>query len=284
MNNELEQFKTEISLPDFANSIGYQLDKKASSKNSWVMRRDYDKIIIATDLDGHGIYFSARDENDHGTIIDFTMRRLGLNLGQVRKELRSWRRSPTPKPAPTGKDRQKILAAFSATRPAPDHSYLVKYRKLNPNTLQSDKFIDRVRMDKKNNAIFPHYDHEGLSGYEIKNLGFTGFSPAGTKGLWYSTNLVQVEQIIIVESAIDALSHAQLFPGPAAYASIGGTLSTYQIDLIQSLIWKATKRGAKIFVGTDTDNQGEQYADLIINMGATGRLRPTFGKDWNAML
>jgi hypothetical protein len=47
-----------------------------------------DKVIVKRDADQHYVYFSVRDERDDGSIIDFAMRRKGLNLGQVRKELR----------------------------------------------------------------------------------------------------------------------------------------------------------------------------------------------------
>jgi hypothetical protein len=47
-----------------------------------------DKIIIKRDGDGHYVYFSVRDDRDHGTIVDFVEERLGLTLGALRKELR----------------------------------------------------------------------------------------------------------------------------------------------------------------------------------------------------
>jgi len=44
---ELDRFKTEINLSQFAASRGYQLDKRESSPNSAVMRHpEGDKIII----------------------------------------------------------------------------------------------------------------------------------------------------------------------------------------------------------------------------------------------
>ena len=47
---EIERFKREISLVDYAATVGYTLDKKESSRSSVVMRReaDDDKIIIGT--------------------------------------------------------------------------------------------------------------------------------------------------------------------------------------------------------------------------------------------
>ena len=84
------QFKAGVNLAEFAAAQGYQLDRRESSRNSAVMRRDSDndKIVIATYTDGYGVYFSVRDEADNGSIIDFVQSRQRFNLGQVHKELR----------------------------------------------------------------------------------------------------------------------------------------------------------------------------------------------------
>jgi hypothetical protein len=47
VDTELERFKIEVVLPEFAATRGYSLDRRASSRNSIVMRHpDGDKIII----------------------------------------------------------------------------------------------------------------------------------------------------------------------------------------------------------------------------------------------
>ena len=75
--DELERFKQDISLAEYAAGEGYVLVKNESSRNSFVMQRetDNDKIIVATGTDGHGIYFSVRDDADNGSIIDFEIGR-----------------------------------------------------------------------------------------------------------------------------------------------------------------------------------------------------------------
>jgi hypothetical protein len=88
---ELESFKTSIDLGAYAASRGYVLDRKESWRGSAVMRHpDGDKVMIKRDADRHYVYFSVRDEADHGTIIDFVQHRLRLSLGNLRKELRPW--------------------------------------------------------------------------------------------------------------------------------------------------------------------------------------------------
>ncbi len=88
---ELETFKTDINLTEYAAAQGYEINRKESSRNSVIMRRPSgDKIIIARGHDRHWIYFTVRDDRDNGSIIDFIQHRKGLSLGEVRKELRPW--------------------------------------------------------------------------------------------------------------------------------------------------------------------------------------------------
>src|ERR1035438_6319951 len=93
MDEELERFKR-LKLHEYAASLGYELDARETSKRETVMRKDGDKISIRVDADGHYVFYSFRDEGDHGTILDFVMRRQGKNFGEARKVLRSWIGTP----------------------------------------------------------------------------------------------------------------------------------------------------------------------------------------------
>lgn len=298
--DELERFKREINLAEFAQSKGYEIVKGESSKASIVMRRGDDKIIVGTDEnDGHGIYFSVRDDKDNGTIVDFVQKRQGANLGQVRKELRSWCPGSSSyyppvaaerikKPEPSSKNRQQVLAVWSQMQPQPanGHPYLLKERHIEAKTLSDSRFAGAVRMDGKGNAVFPHYDKEGICGYELKNTAFTGFANNGEKGLWISSNIGQAGRVVVVESAIDALSHAQLSKGKDdAYVSIGGQMSDKQKELLTGALTKAHQRGAQIVLATDKDKAGDALAAECAKLVPAGaelvRAMPKEGKDWN---
>jgi hypothetical protein len=304
-DDELLRFKSEINLVEYAESQGYEIARRESSRSSTVMRRGDDKVVVATAEDGHGIYFSVRDESDNGSIIDFVQRRLGLSLGQVRRELRPWigggratqrvHRRPEaerpPKPTPSTSDRQAVLAAWMKMRPAAGrHAYLERERKLSIETLSDPRFIGMVRLDARGNAVFPHYDVDGLSGYELKNEGFTGFAVGGVKAVWHSSNLRDAPRVVLVESAIDAMSHAQLTgDSQAGYVSIGGAMSPYQRTLVQRVLARAAERGVEIVIATDADQPGEKLAtemEALAPAGATlSRQRPAAGfKDWNDQL
>lgn len=278
---------------DYAATVGYTLDNKESSRSSLVMRReaDDDKIIIGTSPQGHGVYFSVRDSTDNGTIIDFIQRREGLNLGQVRQALRRYTAKPPnfsfpiARPIPIPTDRQGLIAEVLRMKSGADHPYLTGKRRLSPKILADARFKAEIKSDHRGNAIFPHRDRDGITGYEIKNQAFTGFSAGGEKAFWHSDNLREAKRVIVTESAIDALSHAQLTQNmELAYISIGGTLSPKQIDLFKGLIGKLYAKGAKLVIATDNDHGGELFYSQIKELEPepdwVERERPE-GKDWN---
>jgi hypothetical protein len=295
---ELEFFKTLIDLRAYAASHGYLLDRKKSWHGSAVMHNaDGDKVIIKRDADGHYIYFSVRDETDHGTIIDFAQHRLKVNFGDVRKELRPWvgryaGAAPFPPLLPTAKDRMRVERAYARMQDSSRHPYLESERAIPAALLQSDRFVARIRIDAWGNAVFPHFDRESLCGFEIKNRGFTGFAPGGSKGLWLSQEEPDDNRLIFCESAIDALSYAVLFPDDRArYASIGGQTSPVQPELMRAAA-AGMPMSAEVVAAMDADAQGAKLADSIPEIvGVTGRddlacvvHQPDGFKDWNDQL
>ena len=173
------------------------------------------------------------------------------------------------------------------------HGYLEQERKIPPALLGSPRFAGRIRADGHGNAVFPHFDGGGLCGYELKNKNFTGFAPGGEKGLWESHDQAGDTALVFTESAIDALSHAALFPNSQArYRSIGGAPNPKQPDLIRAAIAELPA-GAVIVCATDNDDGGRKLATIVEDCFKTaGRddlrfklhLPKTEGEDWNNVL
>ena len=65
--SELEVFKTKIDLRQFAISLGYEMDRRESWRGSTVLRSGGDKIVVKRNGNGHYVFFSVRDDSDHGT-------------------------------------------------------------------------------------------------------------------------------------------------------------------------------------------------------------------------
>ena len=138
MDTELEDFKSRIDLREYAASLGYELDRRESSRSSSIMRHAADKVVIKRNPSGHFVYFSVRDDADNGSVIDFVQKRKQLNLGQVRKELRPWiGRAVSPLPLfskleTSPKDRLEVERVYSGMKIAGRHCYLDQERKIPP--------------------------------------------------------------------------------------------------------------------------------------------------------
>lgn len=279
--SELEEFKTRINLTAYMAELGYELDETASSRNSAVMvHRNGDKLIVGRGHDQHWIYFSVRDDQDHGSIIDFDQGRSSGSLGEVRKRLRPWvgrTASPPHRHArelePISKDTMKVRAELSRMLP-PELSrrYLEHERKIPAKVLDDERFTGRIVSDRRNNAIFPHWNADGVCGYEIKNRGFTGFAPGGVKGLWCSRSSPRDARLVIAETAIDALSYAALFgTDKTRFVSTAGQFNPEQPELILRAISKlygdqvppAPLRLVEVVLAFDNDQGGDDLSKSL---------------------
>jgi hypothetical protein len=303
-DSELEAFKREIDLRQFAVSLGYEIDRRESWRGTTVLRRGADKIVVKRNANGHYVFFSVRDDRDNGTVIDFLQGRQNLSLGAVRQILRPWIGRPAifsqfSKLEPAGADRMRVEGVYRRMAHAQRFPYLEHERCVPAAVLLSPRFAGRMRIDCLGNTVFPHFDASGLCGYEIKNCGFTGFAAGGQKGLWFSHTQPADRRLVLTESAIDALSYAALFPDAedqTRYASLGGKPSSRQTALIQATIARLPA-GAEIVAAFDADDAGRQLVEVIREAlasvaGKRGRsdlivksqLPVQEGEDWNQVL
>jgi hypothetical protein len=290
---ELEAFKSDIDLRDYAGGMGYDIDGRTTSRNSAALAHpDGDKIIVGMGGDRHYVYFSVRDPADKGSIIDFDQRRKGGSLGEVRKRLRPWlapggsgtssppsvMASRTPACSSYGRlepvvtDLDAVRDAYAATEGLTSTSaafrYLTERRGLPAALLASDRFNRRIRGDERGNAVFPHWNvsvsgGKQLCGFEKKNDGFTGFASGGIKGLWTSSATEHDRRMVIAETAIDALSYAALFGfDDARFFSIAGQMNPEQPGLLHRAI-RAMPTGSEIILAVDHDDGGRSIAEYI---------------------
>jgi hypothetical protein len=300
-DDELHRFKSDIHLVQYAaERYGYQRDRRESSARSHVLRHPSsgDKIVVRQDDDGHWTYFSVRDGRDHGTIVDFVRQRgRHLSLGSIRQELRQWIGTARPVPdyaAPSVRrePRRSPAETFLAGRPADTSAYLAS-RGLHLETLRHPRFAGTWRLDARGNVLFVHRDEtEAITGFEIKNRGFTGFAPGGTKSAWQSALRDGDRALVVTESAIDALSHSQLHPearSTTRYLSTAGQPSPSQMDLLDRTFARLPF-DTTVVAAVDSDAAGRELANRIRALAhgharlAFRRDAPERAKDWNEVL
>lgn len=299
-DEELVRMKR-LSLPLYAASLGYFIDKRESWRGSAVLRHtNGDKVIVSRNAEGTFLYYSVRDDRDNGTIIDFIARRKSLNLGEIRQELRAWASIPAP-PLPdlpelskTPKDLEAVRKRYASMPVADRHPYLEEERGIPAAVLQHPRFAGRIKRDRYGAAVFAHTDADGVvCGYELKNRGgFTGYASGGQKGISLSNSKSTDRRLLLVEGAVDALSHLAIFGDPdTRYGSVGGKLTRAQYLVIRTAIC-AMPAGSEIIAGTDADAAGDALAnELKVIFDDCGRAdlsfwreEPSLGKDWNDML
>ena len=160
--SELEDFKRNINLIDFVATFNYFIDNVETSNSNTVMRNnDNDKIIITQKSNGHYIYWSPRNPKDKGTIIDFLQERRGMSLGEIRKELRLWTgkisSNFTNRTAESVTNLDIVRKTYKTFKFIQKHPYLIEKRFIPVSTLENPKFYHRIKIDNRNNAIFPHF-------------------------------------------------------------------------------------------------------------------------------
>ncbi len=306
MDHELDRFKRDVNLTEFAAGRGYRLvDRERAAEGKWrgstqasvSMRHPdtNDKIIIRRDRDGHWTYFSVRDDRDNGTVVDFLQRRGHAGLGAVRKELRSWLRVDRPKlpielyrPSVQIQERDEAAAAAAYSNARAARCRYLEDRGISREVAADRRFAEAYRLGDRGNVLFPHRDPAtGLVvGFEIKNRGFTSFASGGRKTFWISDARPDDARLVVVESSIDAFSYHQLFPHQhSRYLSTGGAVGPEALALIGAAI-ASMPVGAEVVSATDADGGGERlHKQLEVAGGRPLRRHASpLPKDWNDYL
>lgn len=303
--DELDQFKSQINLCAYAAARGFVLVPRQSSRHCAVLRHSSgDKLIVSCGPNGHWRYFNVHNSRDQGTIIDFVQFRDRLSLGSVRRELRQWlgrvpNLAQTSHPSfselqPQIHDLTQVRLAWEEARPIEGtNDYLQVERRIPAAIVVDARFQDQLRSGPRQNILFAHHQSGELYGFEIKNRGFTGFAPGGVKGLFCSLSSPGDRELVICETAIDALSYAALHGVHGKrFVSTAGQISPLQKQLLQTAV-DEMPTGSKITLAMDNDAGGHQLITTITqalnvvdsqDKTLAAHLPEQAGYDWNDVL
>lgn len=294
-------FRQSINLIQYAATQGYEIDRKKSTKSSAALRHASGDKIIVSRRNGCWVYFSVHDDGDNGTIINFIERRTSKTIGEIGQELSAWLGGGETLPSPAGcpvaieehrPDRARVKAVFRKARPSFAHPYLVQERKIPEKILNSFRFRGRIYVDHYGNALFPHYDREGLCGLEIKNIDKSVLVRGSIKGLWTSCWKATDRTLVIAEVAIDAISYHALHPQTdTVYAAVSGAMGAKQYGDLLYFIRKIPNLET-IILAMDNDKGGDSIAAkleaFLKERGFGGKIvrrsPERRGEDWNDVL
>lgn len=300
-DQEIDRFKTNINLSEYAASIGYLVDPNRTTKNSISMKSGSDRIIITKNADNnHWIYFAVGAVKDSGTIIDFIQKRGSRNFGYIRKELRKWlgwSRRPKVRPGtfvrnvkPLKKTELQILMEYESLAPISEESPAIEYlfsRGIKNEIVLSDRLRNKIKTDEYDNVIFPHFDGKSVIGWEKKNKNFTGFPEGTDKSIWFAEHMDGDQAKVIVESGIEGLSYYALDPERLKNAwliSTAGAWGKTTEKMIKVAIEKYPNE--KIILAFNNDEDGRKYdkrmTDFINSIGQFEIvIEKPVNNDWN---
>jgi len=296
-------------LPELLSHYGYALKKgEVLGKGKWHVFEGDDTLVVFKGRGGDWMYFNAQEDRDKGSVIDWLKNRVnsgriagiavqpGRNVWQtVNDYFRAYLnlsaeqrpRLDLPPLAPTAPGEKFHSIYTKNCRPLEDTTYL-EGRGITRSTLANPQFAGRILnhvhtvqrpgLPAKtfDNTAFPAY-HEGrVVGLELKGEGFKGQAPESrfSRSLWLSKlpENGPATHLLGSESALDALSYAQLHPGePALFVSTAGTLTQNKIFALKRLLTEAgipTIRAA-----FDNDTQGHHF-DTRLLAGLAGAQNP----------
>lgn len=287
-DKQLYDFKTKINLADYLESEGYTLDKKQSSSSYKVLRYGSEKVIVHKASNGHYIY--SDNNGSGGTIIDFVKSRKGLDLQGVRSELSMYEPSLKLNSNKRVELREhntfikatehsaELIKQKTAQLTAPNSTALVY---INKRGLSANDYDFKV--DEKGNLAFSYIDRTGaVCGYELKNSGFTGQAKGGIKGLFVVNPDNYFKEIVVCESAIDAISKQKLDAMSQKekgrlYVATGGAFSDDVLTHINAL---AEEHDAKVVSAFDRDEAGKKLTKQL----EPEKIETPHLKDWNEQL
>ncbi|GAA4379470.1 toprim domain-containing protein [Hymenobacter koreensis] len=302
MEHELtfQKIKEQVELPELLRHYGYTLKKgEVLGKGKWHVFEGDDTLVVFKGRGGDWMYFNAQDDRDKGSVIDWMKNR--VNSGRisgiaqapdrsvwqaVNDHFRAYLNLPEAQrpqldlpPIAETAPGEKFHSIYTRNcRPLENTAYL-EGRGITKSTLALPQFAGRILnqfhtvqhpgMPAKTyvNTAFPAY-HEGrVVGLELKGEGFKGQAPESqfSRSLWLSKlpEPGPATYLLVSESALDALSYAQLHAGDTAlYASTAGTLTQNKIFELKRLLTEAgipTVRAA-----FDNDTQGHYFDTRLL--------------------
>jgi len=282
-----QDFRNEISIIELALSVGYKIRKRDGIKSP-VLKDEIsgDKIIIVNpqSTSNQG-YFNPKDTKDKGTLINFVKNRLGslfpyLNskseAGNINAVLYHYQNLPLPEKNLFKTDVNNLVQNYSEKEfclpdglsELKDPTYLF-FRGLQLKTINNSLFKEKifnVKLNGYDNIGFPFYNASGDTvGFEIRNKQFKHVIEGTDRsvGIWHSNLPSTLENIILTESPIDALSYHQLKgKNNSLYVSFGGSVTFGQLETVKNIITASnTNPDFKIVSAVDNDEMGRVYTE-----------------------
>jgi len=288
---QLEALRDKVSCEVALEALGWEIDRKESSRRAVKYRRD-NAIIIVTH-EGRGWFDPLSDRK--GDVFGLSMFLDRISFPEAAERVASLVGFEVSRPAWPGRRRGKVIEALDVRwrdrrRPCPGSEawrYLCWSRCIPAHIIRQAIQQDLVREGPFGSMWAAHIDKDDdVVGWEERGPDWRGFATGGSK-LLFRLGAGSGTRLCVTEAAIDAMSLAALegMREHTLYLSTGGGWSPATDAALTELAGRA---GAQLIAATDANSQGEIYADRLRGIAqAIGcdwqRLRPP-ADDWNEVL
>ena len=275
-----------VNLPDFLRSQGFSLKQVGRE----YILQEHDSLHIKNNEAGEVGKWFRFSENKGGNNIQFVQEFMGLDFISAVELLSNEKAIPfhshSISKAEPPKNREITL--HESTDLSRTMHYLHDVRGLSIASLEKLTAEGRLSQEgKTGNAVFKIFDENGLLvGAEkvgTSNVRFKSFDKGAADGYGFEIVSGKPANTYFFESAIDAISFADLYPEQRDYRLVS------MAGVKPSVVTETMKRYAispeNIYLCTDNDKAGNEFAEkLIARYPAMKRVTPNGAKDWNDIL
>ena len=275
-----------VNLPDFLRSQGFSLKQVGRE----YILQEHDSLHIKNNEAGEVGKWFRFSENKGGNNIQFVQEFMGLDFLSAVELLSNEKAIPFHShiASKVESPKNREITLHESTDLSKTMYYLHHVRGLTIASLEKLTAEGRLSQEEKTgNAVFKIFDENGLLvGAEkvgTSNVRFKSFDKGTAEGYGFEIVSGKPANTYFFESAIDAISFADLYPEQRDYRLVS------MAGVKPSVVTETMKRYAispeNIYLCTDNDKAGNEIAEkLIARYPAMKRVTPNGAKDWNDIL
>ena len=275
-----------VNLPDFLRSQGFSLKQVGRE----YILQEHDSLHIKNNKAGEVGKWFRFSENKGGSNIQFVQEFMGLDFISAVELLSNEKAIPfhshSISKAEPPKNREITL--HESTDLSRTMHYLHNGRGLSIASLEKLTAEGRLSQEgKTGNAVFKIFDENGLLvGAEkvgTSNVRFKSFDKGAADGYGFEIVSGKPANTYFFESAIDAVSFADLYPERRDYRLV--SMAGVKPSVVTETMQRYAISPENIYICTDNDKAGNEFAEkLIARYPAMKRVTPNGAKDWNDIL
>ena len=274
-----------VNLPDFLRSQGFALKQVGRE----YILQEHDSLHIKDNKPGELGKWFRFSENRGGNNIQFVQEFMGLDFLSAVELLSDEKAVPSRVYDSIAPPKKREITLHESIDLSRTMQYLHDVRGLSIASLEKLTIEEKLSQEETTgNAVFKIFDENGLLVGAEKvgtsaDVRFKSFDKGSANGYGFEMVIGEPKSTYFFESAIDAVSFADLHPEHRDYRLVS------MAGVKPSVVTETMKRYAippeNIYLCTDNDKAGNDFAEkLIAQYPAMKRVRPNGAKDWNDIL